>query len=84
MFLIDKLKFYKKVVQNKGKEGFDMVVIKGEREEEEKKRRTVCLKKPNLIRPLPPRTTHHDTISPSPPNKNRKRPARKEKREVTD
>ena len=28
-FLIDKLKFYKKVVQNRGDIGFDKVVMKG-------------------------------------------------------
>ena len=38
------------MVQNRGDIGLDKVVMKGEREE---KKRTVCLKKPNLIRPLP-------------------------------
>jgi hypothetical protein len=39
-------KFYKKVVQNRGKDGLDMVVIKGEKKKErrEEEKRTVCHK----------------------------------------
>ncbi len=69
-------KFYKKVVQNRGDIGLDKVVKKGEREEEEKKRRTVCLKKPNLIRTLPHNNTprHKKPLS---PEQKQKKPARR-------
>ena len=57
------------MVQNRGDIGLDKVVMKKERRgEKEKKKRTVCLKKPNLIRPLHT-TTYHDTKTPSPRTK---------------
>lgn len=70
-------KFYKKVVQNKGYDGLDMVVIREKREEKRKgKGRFAINAKPNPYTTL---ITHHDTISPSPQNKNRKS-RREEKR----
>ena len=40
------------MVQNRGDIGLDKVVMKVKDKEGKEKRRTVCLKKPNLIRPL--------------------------------
>lgn len=61
-------KFYKKVVQNKGYDGLDMVVIREKREEKRKgKGRFAINAKPNPYTTL---ITHHDTAIPLPGTKN--------------
>ena len=60
----------------------DKVVMKGEREEEEKKRRTVCLKKPNLIRPLPQNNTPRHNKPLSPEQKQKKASEKRKSRET--
>ena len=69
-------KFYKKVVKNRGYDGLDKDEMKGEREEGKEKRRTVCLKKSNLIRPLSQNNTprHNKPLS---PEQKQKKPARR-------
>ena len=60
------------MVQNRGDIGLDK---EGKREEKEREGRFAINAKPN---PYTTQITHHDTISPSPPNNSRK--SRREKK----